>query len=205
MNTRKAVFLDNDGTMLRSIEIAHEAACAVIREAGGRPPAFDEYVKHAHPPFAAFYARCNVFASEAKLWQEFSAIVDFDRAELFPDVLDVLDRLSARGRKLGLISAQHTHILHRLCGQHGIMRFFNAGVVGDANEKHFAIKAMCEDIGVLPENVDYVGDTPSDMIGATLAGVRAVGITRGNDIRSILEAAGASLVIEHLDELLNHV
>lgn len=201
----KAVLFDNDGTLLDSLPIAYESACAVLKSAGCSYPDFQEYLRTCHPPFSVFYERYGLIASEAELWRQFNAVVDFDHSELFSDTLDTLERLRSNGSTLGLISAQFEHVVHYLCGRQGIMRFFKAGVVGGASDKAEAIIAMCREVNISPSHAYYVGDCVSDITSARKAGVKAIGITRGNDTEAVLRDAGAEVIITHLDELERHL
>ncbi|PIQ69100.1 MAG: hypothetical protein COV91_00645 [Candidatus Taylorbacteria bacterium CG11_big_fil_rev_8_21_14_0_20_46_11] len=201
----KAVLFDNDGTLLNSLPEAYRATCTVLAEAGCTSPSFQEYLRYCHPPFPEFYKRYGLDESDEVIWARFLKVANFDTAELFPDTLNVLGRLSSNGRVLGLVSAQLQDILDRLCTQHAVTPFFKAGVVAVKNAKDEAILTMCTQAGVDPSRACYVGDHASDMKAARKAGVKAIGITRGNETEAVLREAGADVIITHLEELEGHL
>jgi phosphoglycolate phosphatase len=55
--------------------------------------------------------------------------------------------------------------------------------------------------GVPPENAIFVGDTTFDMLMAQAAGLRSIGVGWGYHQAEQLSAAGASCVVESIDEL----
>jgi phosphoglycolate phosphatase len=56
--------------------------------------------------------------------------------------------------------------------------------------------------GSAPSDTLMVGDTSFDMEMARAAGVRAIGVGWGYHAPELLEAAGAELIIESFDQLL---
>jgi phosphoglycolate phosphatase len=62
--------------------------------------------------------------------------------------------------------------------------------------------AMCDELGIAPGRVCYVGDSGVDMELARAAGFVGIGVAWGLRGRAELEAHGARHVIDHPDELL---
>jgi phosphoglycolate phosphatase len=62
---------------------------------------------------------------------------------------------------------------------------------------------VCEELGVLPDEVLYVGDTSVDMNTATAAGMFSVGVSWGFRTKEELLKSGAKAIIDKPLELLN--
>ncbi len=201
---RQAVLFDFDGTIFDSIPIAYRATCNIFADAQCAPPSFEEYMQHCHPPFEKFFRSRGVHLSEEELWKDFNRRVDrFNAASFFADVAPMLATLVIYGWLTGIVSAQQEKTLLHHCDENGITRFFSAGIQGDIEDKATAITLLRDKHGLLPTNVWYLGDFPADMKHAKIAGVRAVGILRGNhSVEKMLRNAGADYCVHTLYEFL---
>ena len=65
-----------------------------------------------------------------------------------------------------------------------------------------ALNAILEAEGVAPGEALMVGDMPVDILMGQAAGVRTIGVTYGNSTQAALAAAGASVIIDDISELL---
>ena len=64
-----------------------------------------------------------------------------------------------------------------------------------------AVLKACAGLGVKPEHMLMVGDTPDDQLAGRAAGAQAIGVTTGAYSREHLEEAGANAVVDSLQEL----
>ena len=204
MNGKQAVYLDFDGTLFDSIPIAYRATCEIFAEAQCAPPSFEDYVEHCHAPFEVFFNSRGVGLSKDELWIRFNREVNnFEKAQFFTDVVPVLATLARHQWFTGIISAQQEKTLLHHCDKSGITRSFSAGIQGDIADKAAAITLLREKHELPIQNVWYIGDFPSDMKHARAAGVRAVGILRGNHrAEKMLRTAGAHYCVNTLYEFL---
>ena len=65
------------------------------------------------------------------------------------------------------------------------------------------IEALLKDLKISKENAVYVGDSDIDIQTALNAGVRGIGITKGNFKREDFNAMGTWKVIDSLSELID--
>jgi phosphoglycolate phosphatase len=64
------------------------------------------------------------------------------------------------------------------------------------------LEEAMRETGSAPAETLMVGDTSFDMMMARAAGARAIGVAWGYHPPAVLEAAGAELILEDFDQLL---
>lgn len=119
-----------------------------------------------------------------------------------------LERLSAAGIPLGLVTGNASFIARTKFAAMGLERFFRFDPdlgFGDWRADRPAVaaaaaRALVGDAGDLA-SVAYVGDTPRDMQAARAAGVRPIGVLTGTSTATQLERAGADVVIGSVADL----
>jgi pyrophosphatase PpaX len=121
----------------------------------------------------------------------------------FDGIVDVLARLKAEGRRLGIVSAKRKQTVERVFAGAGIGAYFDAVVGSDDTERHKPdpepiLKAL-ELLDAEPREAAYVGDSPFDVAAAHGAGVYAVAVGWGG----IHRAEGADAFVESPEELLD--
>ena len=120
----------------------------------------------------------------------------------FDGVLDVLARLNAEGRRLGIVSAKRRPTIERVLLSAGMGEYFDAVVGSDDTERHKPepepiLKAL-ELLDAVPTEAAYVGDSPFDVAAARAAGVYAVAVGWGG----IHRVEDADAFVETPEELL---
>ncbi|MBI5543559.1 MAG: HAD-IA family hydrolase [Deltaproteobacteria bacterium] len=129
---------------------------------------------------------------------------------LYPDASRALDRLSARGVRLGLVTDGDPQVQRSKARTLGLERWLTALVfTWDAGPEHqkphpSGYERALVALGVAAEGAVYVGDNPAkDFRGARGLGLRTVRVRRG--AHAGLEAAGpedgADTEVEDLDAL----
>lgn len=203
----KAVLFDWDGTLADSLGALFAANVAVMA-AFGLPFDEDLYRRHFAPDWRLMYERLGVppeRLDEANaLWTE--AYAGGRETDLLPGVLEGLDRLSAAGLRLGLVTAGHREIVEPQLERLDLAARFEVAVFGtdtveqkpDPRPLRQALAAMAaSDRGPIdPSDAVYVGDTAEDMAMAVAAGVHAVGIPSRIGSRDVLLEAGAETVVD---------
>ncbi|MFD9423065.1 MULTISPECIES: HAD family hydrolase [unclassified Streptomyces] len=101
---------------------------------------------------------------------------------LFPDVVPVLDLL-ARDYRHAILSNSSLHNQHRKLTVLGVRDRFEALVcavdLGISKPHAGAFHAACEELGLAPDEVAYVGDEPDiDASGAVAAGLAGIWLDR---------------------------
>ena len=107
-----------------------------------------------------------------------------DELEAFWEVVEVLPRLRAQGRRLGLVTAKRRATVRLAFDRLPELESnFDVVVTGDDTERHKPapdpILAAVERMGASPDEAVYVGDSPFDIRAAKAAGVYAVAVGWG--------------------------
>lgn len=194
--TRVITWIGNGADILlqRALHWAHQER-AVQREAQGKPAinAGDipeaEQLRMLRKLFDGFYAQ-SVESGSA----------------LFPDVLDTLRDLQARGVPLGLVTNKPTPFVAPLLAALDIADCFSV-VIGDddvANKKPHPepILQAAERLGVTPDALLFVGDSRNDILAAAAAGAVSVGLTYGYNYGEAIGLSNPDRVLNRFSDIL---
>lgn len=128
---------------------------------------------------------------------------------LFPGIRDVLEQLSASGRRLFLATSKPVHTARRILDAHGLTPLFaelyGARPDDSGAEKPELIARLLKQEAIDPRHAVMVGDRRFDISGAHANGVRTVGVLWGYGGRDELEAAGADVLIGSTDLMVHAI
>lgn len=106
-----------------------------------------------------------------------------EELECCAGMLDVLDRLHAEGRRLGIVTAKRRATVELAFARLPLRDYFEVIVGADDTARHKPdpepILLALERLGAAREDAVYVGDSPFDVGAARAAGVHAIGVTWG--------------------------
>ena len=126
---------------------------------------------------------------------------------VMPGVVELLERLTAEGRLVGLITGNTEPAAHTKLARAGLNRFFAFGGYGsDANNRPDVCRkaldrAELAAAGQLDrEGSICFGDTPLDVEAGHSAGIRVVGVATGEYSPADLREAGGDWVVETLED-----
>ncbi|MDL2259755.1 HAD family hydrolase [Deltaproteobacteria bacterium OttesenSCG-928-K17] len=126
-----------------------------------------------------------------------------DYLEPAPGATDLLSRLRAEGKSLGL--ATNRHDAWGALASVGLGKYFDtaigAGDVAEGKPAPDMLLAIMEQMQSDPGETVFIGDSVSDMQAAVRAGIRGAGVTDGGTSREDLLKAGAWQVRQNLSEL----
>lgn len=211
----RAVLFDLDGTLLDSIPVFLEItrrACARL----GWPPPAPGYIRKVmtlgRSPIAALLGpvadeealRRQLAAASQDLWQEVFA----RQVRPFDDTLAVLQRLTADGYRLGIVTDSNHFVVGQLTRLPGCPPFEVVVTREEAPARKPSPSGIClalERLGVGAQDAVYVGDNPIDIQAAHGAGVRVFGITTGAARREDLLPHRPHAVLDALGELHAHL
>jgi pyrophosphatase PpaX len=131
-----------------------------------------------------------------------------DKLQAFEGVEELMETLSAEGRRLGVVTAKGRQTVDLAFAVLSLEQYFDAVVTADMTEKHKpdpepVLKAL-ELLGSEPSEAAFVGDSPYDIGAGKAAGVFTVAVSWGN-IHSpeALLAEGADVLVHSPQELLD--
>jgi pyrophosphatase PpaX len=131
-----------------------------------------------------------------------------EQLEAFWEVVEVLPRLRAEGRRLGIVTAKrHATIQLAFDRLPGLKANFEVVIGSDDTERHKPdpdpiLEALAR-MDASPQDAAYVGDSPFDVRAAKAAGVYAVAVAWGgiHDAHA-LEREQPDVLVRHAEELL---
>ena len=123
-----------------------------------------------------------------------------------PGVLDLLDRLTDEGRRLGIVTSKRRPTVGMAFDVLPLDHYFQAVVTTEQTERHKPdpepLLLACDRLGVDPADAAYVGDAPFDVAAAKAAGLGAIAVTWGGiHSRERLEREQPDAIVESADEL----
>ena len=205
----RAVLFDLDGTLLDSIP----AFLAITRRACtqlGWPQPQAGYIREVmtlgRSPIEALLGpvenpdalRRQLTATSLHLWQDVFA----EKARLFHDTLEVLQRLTDDGYRLGIVTDSNHFVVSRLTGTPGcppIEVIITRDEAPARKPSPSGIELALQRLRLAPPAAVYVGDNPIDIQAAHGAGVRVFGITTGASLREGWALAdGAMLEVRYV-------
>jgi len=180
------VLFDLDGTLIDSGPIILASMQHAVRTVTGREMAYEE--------LAATVGGQGLVAQMRELDPDRAdELVDVykqhndplhDTLEAFEELLAVLPRLKAEGRKLGIVTAKrHRTVALALDRFPELAEHFDVVIAHEDTERHKPdadpVLAAVERLGAEPSQAAYVGDSPFDIQAAKAAGAFAVAVGWG--------------------------
>ncbi len=127
-------------------------------------------------------------------------------SQLFPHVAEGLATLTARNFPLAVVTNKPTPFIAPLLHSLGIAHCFSLIIGGDdvvAKKPHPApIFLVLGKLGLLPQELLFVGDSRNDILAAQAAGVPCVGMTYGYNYGQSITTSNPDLVLDDFNDLL---
>lgn len=202
-----AVLFDWDGTLVNSAEVSFRCFESVF---GGYGIAFDRstYAATYSPNWHRTYTAVGLPRDR---WSEADArwVAGYCREAipLIEGARLALDRLTAAGLTVGLVTSGDRVRVERELTAHGLDRVFGVMVCGPdtVNKKPHpeALLLALARLEVSPRRAVYVGDSPEDVEMARHAGARSIGVPGGFPNVEALQRSGPDLLAASLAEAVD--
>jgi pyrophosphatase PpaX len=131
-----------------------------------------------------------------------------EELEAFWEVVEVLPRLRAEGRRLGIVTAKRRETVQLAFDRlPGLESNFEVVIGSEDTERHKPdpdpIHEALARLDAAPEDAAYIGDSPFDVRAAKAAGVYAVAVAWGGiHGADALEREEPDVLVHHAEELL---
>ena len=205
------ILFDMDGTVLDTLRDLWASTNAVLRELGHPARTLDEirsYVGNG----AANQIRCAMPAgsSDAALadalarYQAHYAAHCRDHTRPYDGIAPMLDRLSAAGKRLAVVSNKPDRAVKLLSAEHfGSLIPVAIGETPDLRRKPApdTVLAALDALGASKAGAVYVGDSEVDVATAANAGLPLIAVRWGFRTREQLTEAGARVIVDTPAEL----
>ena len=201
----RLLIFDHDMTIVDSSQAILDAVNLVAEEIGMPKITRSQVLEYAavtlHDFMTGIWGECR--QEWVDLYRGKVAPIEYERIRPFPEVPRVLTRLREMGIVLAVASNRYDPRV--AMDKSETSKYFDAIVGPIDGLAHKPAPAMLnylmERFGTAQAETLYAGDADVDMETARAAGVRSVGVARGNFTRTQLEALGAWRVVDTLDEL----
>ena len=211
------ILFDCDGTLVDSQHVIVETMNRTFRAAGLAPPTHEQtrsivglsldIAMGALAPDrdAGDHARLAEVYKEQfanlRLAEDFSE-------PMFEGARQVLEQLAATGIPLGVATGKSLRGLRMVLEHHGLKDRFVTLQTADfhPSKPHPSmVETAMRETGAAPKGTWLIGDTSFDMEMAVAAGVRPIGVAWGYHPEAALQDAGAEIVLDRFEQLLDLV
>jgi pyrophosphatase PpaX len=210
MTPPRTVLFDLDGTLIDSIELIIESYQHTIH--AHRLPSItrEEIVAGIGTPLVAVFGRWTDDAGAIEEWiatyRSYNLTHHDSRVRAFPGAVEMVRRVQAAGRRLGLVTSKNNAGARRglaLVGLDGVMEVI---VGADDVTRHKPdpepVRRALEQLGSPASEAVYIGDSHHDVASGRAAGVRTIAVCWGPIPGERLTAAGADRVCATPEEVL---
>lgn len=213
-NSPAAVIFDLDGTLLDTLEDLADSANEALGTSGYPVHPVESYRTFVGDGMAVLMER--ILPDIARTPENIGAVLDryrtaYDarwksKTQPYPGILPLLEALTARGIPMTVLSNKpqaYTEIVmaHFLSAYHFEIIFGQRDEVPRKPHPAGALE-IAGMLGLPPSKIVFVGDTSTDMITATSAGMIAVGVLWGFRTEPELRGCGAEHILREPEELL---
>jgi phosphoglycolate phosphatase len=190
----KAAIIDLDGTMLDTAPDFHVAVNRMRADLGLGPLAMQTIVNFVgkgsenliRRVLAVDYDEDGVeeqFETALAAYQEHYLAINGDYASLYPNVIEGLQALKAKGLRLACVTNKPIAFTLPLMDKMGLYSYFDVIYGGDSLPKKkpdpLPLLQVCQDFALLPAQVVAIGDSSNDALAARAAGCRILNVPYG--------------------------
>ncbi|SRR6266540_715302 len=203
-----AILFDLDGTLIDSVGLLLECVRHTFAERE-RVPTDEQWIAGIGTPLprqlAEFVEGDDEIAALADRYRSFQREHHDRLTWTFEGVEPTLEKLAARGHPMGVVTSKSNEMMLRSLRHTGIERFMSTLIGCDSCAIHkpdpFPVRLALEELGYVPENAFFVGDSPHDVQSGNAAGVTTVAALWGPFTREQLEPHGPTAFLEEISGL----
>jgi len=180
---QKVVLFDYDDTLVQSSDACYEMDRETVKALGWPPFDRKQYFREwGKPHFEMLKILCPGQNIE-QFQLEFPKHRSDNNLKLFPDTLSALSVLRGQALRLGVISSKtHARLVESL--EHFSLRMFFEYVQGVDVSPYVkpdprVFQNALQHFGVQPQEIVYIGDSPSDYLAARDAHLQFIGVLTG--------------------------
>lgn len=191
----KAILFDLDGTLLDTTDGVLESAIFAAKKLGYEELPHETMLNFVGPPiqdsFIKWYGCSQNKAQEAaNVFRTYYKENALYKAELYPDLIELLEELKQRDIKIGVATYKREDYAISILEHFGIAPFCITMHGADNFNKltKADIVNLCiDELGTEKSEVVLVGDTEHDALGAERIGIPFLGVTYGFGFKSMAD------------------
>ena len=139
------------------------------------------------------------------LYQQQYAALNGQFSDVFPGVVEGLDRLKALGLPMACLTNKPAAFARTLLAQKGLAGYFDHVFGGDDFERKkpdpLPLIKTCEALGTRPASTWMIGDSSNDARAANAAGCPVILVTYGYNHGELIRSVAARQHVARLDEI----
>lgn len=202
-----SILFDLDGTLTDSGEGIINCASLALAHYGLPVPDRQDMRVFIGPPLKDTFFKFGVpeesLDEAVQIYRKEYVVTGIYQNFPYPGTRQLLENLKQDGCRLYVATSKPEHMAIHVLEHFGMDHYFDriCGACSDGirSKKDEVIAYLLESIGA--EDAVMVGDTEYDVIGATVHGIPAIGVTWGYGLRREMESAGALAIADTMEEL----
>ena len=201
------VLFDLDGTLTKSEEGITRSALYAAEQMGFTGFTKEQFMAFIGPPlYASFQKVCGMTPEQAEeaivIYRSRFSTIGWAENEVYPGIAQLMRSLKKNGVKIAIATAKPQAFAEKIAKKFGFAPYLEAIVGPDFGNKHESkaaiVKKAMDLLGGVPV---MVGDRCFDVDGGKANGIDTIGVCYGYGTREELESAGATVVVDTVDEL----
>lgn len=207
----RAVIFDLDGTFIDSTPAILESFDYAFAKLGlPKPPEESILASIGHILEDTFAQFTNIDPHEcARVYREHYARIACDKTTLLPGARESVQRLDAAGLRIGFATSKKREFAELILDHLGVLPYFASRIgpydVAAPKPHPDCLVQSARNLGVDLGELLLVGDTRFDIEAAKAAGVPCLCVTTGYESRASLESRQPDVVVDTLDEIVDHI
>ncbi len=199
------VVFDWSGTVSDDRKPVYEATVKILKALNKNVMSFEEWLTLTDGSIIKFLNNRGVYEDARILFNMYERYLDEIVSNgvnpiMYPDAFEIFQYLSAKGKKMAILSTHPEKHLRREANEYDLSQFITS-LIGSSADKSEDLLNLCEEFNVKPENILFVGDMVSDIQAAKKVGVISVAITTGYHPKELLLAQKPDFIFSNLSDL----
>lgn len=201
------VLFDLDGTLTKSEEGITRSALYAAEQMGFTGFTKEQFMAFIGPPlYASFQKICGMTPEQAEeaitIYRSRFSTIGWAENEVYPGIAQLMRSLKKNGVKIAIATAKPQAFAEKIAKKFGFAPYLEAIVGPGFGNKHESkaaiVKKAMDLLGGVPV---MVGDRCFDVDGGKANGIDTIGVCYGYGTREELESAGATYVLDTVEEL----
>ena len=201
------VLFDLDGTLTKSEEGITRSALFAAEKMGFSGYTKEQFMAFIGPPlYASFQKICGMTPEQAEeaivIYRSRFSTIGWAENEVYPGIAQLMRSLKKNGVRIAIATAKPQDFAEKIAKKFGFAPYLDAIVGPGFGYKHESkaaiVKKAMDLLGGVPV---MVGDRCFDVDGGKDNGIDTIGVTYGYGTREELEQAGATYVVDTVEEL----
>lgn len=203
----ECILFDLDGTLIDTIELIRESMRHATATVLGEALPDDVLMRNVGVPLINQMREFSPEHADALLaaYREHNHRVHDVMVKEYPGVETALERFSARGLKMGIVTSKSRAVALMGIDRFSLMRFFETLVACDDVPIHkpepYPLLHAAQQLGVEITRCAYVGDSPHDMAASIAAGSISIAATWGGFTKERVLEPGPEYVAESIADV----